>query len=68
MYTYNRNTLFQYLFSVSFYHDVIIEEETKMKKEHYELSEMEIIKFTTEDVIMTSPLEEDETPLNTSKP
>ena len=40
-----------------------------MKKERYELSEMEIIKFTTEDVVMTSPLEEeeDETPLNTPK-
>lgn len=43
------------------------EEETKMKKERYELSEMEIIKFTTEDVVMTSPLEEDETPLNPPK-
>ena len=45
------------------------EEETKMKKERYELLEMEIIKFTTEDVVMTSPLEEeeDETPLNPPK-
>lgn len=45
------------------------EEETKMKKERYELSEMEIIKFTTEDVVMTSPFEdeEDETPLNPPK-
>ena len=36
-----------------------------MKKERYELSEMEIIKFTTEDVVMTSPFEyeEEETPL-----
>ena len=38
-----------------------------MKKERYELSEREIIKFTTEDVVMTSPLEEDETPLNPPK-
>ena len=43
------------------------EEETKMKKERYELLEMEIIKFTTEDVVMTSSIEEDETPLNTPK-
>lgn len=35
-----------------------------MKKERYELSEMEIIKFTTEDVIMTSGLEEDELPFD----
>ena len=38
-----------------------------MKKDRYELSEMEIIKFTTEDVVMTAPLEEDETPLNPPK-
>ena len=38
-----------------------------MKKERYELLEMEIIKFTTEDVVMTSSIEEDETPLNTPK-
>ena len=52
-----------------FYLDLysFFEEETKMKKEHYELSEMEIIKFTTEDVIMTS-IDEDEIPMNTSKP
>ncbi len=43
------------------------EEETKMKKERYELLEMEIIKFTTEDVVMTSSIEEDETPLNPPK-
>ena len=35
-----------------------------MKKEKYELTELEIICFRTEDVIMSSiVLEEDETPL-----
>lgn len=35
-----------------------------MKKEKYELTELEIIRFRTEDVIMSSiVLEEDETPL-----
>ena len=31
-----------------------------MKKEQYELTEMEIIAFTTEEAILSSPLEEDE--------
>lgn len=36
-----------------------------MKKEKYELTELEVIRFRTEDVIMASPpeSEEDETPL-----
>lgn len=36
-----------------------------MKKEKYERTELEVIQFLTEDVIMASPLEyeEDETPL-----
>ena len=29
--------------------------------------ELQKIKFTTEDVVMTSPIEEDETPLNPPK-
>ncbi len=36
-----------------------------MNKEKYELSELEIIRFQTEDVILASyQLEEDEIPLN----
>lgn len=36
-----------------------------MKKEHYELTETEIITFTTEEAILSSPLEEDELPVTT---
>ena len=40
-----------------------------MKKEKYERTELDIIKFQTEDVIMTSGLdyEDDETPIMSTK-
>ena len=34
-----------------------------MKKEKYDPAELEVIKFRIEDVIMISPLEEDELPI-----
>ena len=34
-----------------------------MKKEKYESAELEIIRFQLQDVIMLSPLEEDELPV-----
>ena len=34
-----------------------------MKKEKYESAELEIIRFQMQDVIMLSPLEEDELPV-----
>ncbi len=40
----------------------------KMKKEKYECTEMEVVKFQTEDVIMTSGIdyEDDELPITKS--
>lgn len=34
-----------------------------MEKEQYKRAELELIKFQIEDVILLSPLEEDETPV-----
>lgn len=39
-----------------------------MKKDRYELSEMEIIEFVTEDILSISGLEEDELELDAPKP
>ncbi|GEM_PF-3764632 len=39
-----------------------------MKKDRYELSEMEIIEFVTEDILSISGLEDDELEPDTSKP
>ena len=39
-----------------------------MKKDRYELSEIEIIEFVTEDILSISGLEEDELEPDTPKP
>ena len=39
-----------------------------MIKEKYERTELEIINFQMQDVIMISPLEEDELPVNSGRP